>query len=201
MADFLVSYSRLEQGQTYSYLITVPDHAGGPPSQKSGTFTTLGQRARVVFTYIHVLSDSDEDGPGDLTFELRVNPDEVTHQIAYLGSFGDELEWESGIRRRINTELVVENAPDRLRILVLGEDDDHSLIDFRRLPYERFTFETAAPGFTNSIEWNFARGEFDLLTIPSKGGSIPFTIRSLPSKDPRHSLAFEVSGYIELTRP
>ena len=199
--DFLVAYPELEQGKTYSYLITVPT-LDGAVRQRSGTFTTLGQQARVVFTYITVLSDSDEDSSGDLWFRIAApseDPNGRSLGYAEVGQIGSPIQWESGSRRKVSAEFTVENAPYRLRLLVLGVDDDRRIAEISSAVPELEW--TGTPGFGNSWEWNYAKGEFDLNQVPTKGGSIAFTIRSMASTSARQSFAFDVSGYIEVSRP
>ena len=131
VGDFLVAYPELEQGKTYSYLVTVPA-LDGTVRQRSGTFTTLGQRARVVFTYITVQSDSDEDSSGDLWFRIAaVSEDPKARNLGYaeVGQIGSPIQWESGSRRKVSAEFTVENAPYRLRLLVLGVDDDRNIAE------------------------------------------------------------------------
>jgi hypothetical protein len=201
VGDFLVAYPELEQGKPYSYLITVPT-LDGAVRQRSGTFTTLGQRARVVFTYITVQSDSDEDSSGDLWFRIAaVSEDPKARSLGYaeVGQIGSPIQWESGSRRKVSAEFTVENAPYRLRLLVMGVDDDRKIPEIST-PVSELEW-TGVPGFGNSWEWNYAKGELDLNQVPAKGGSIPFTIRSMASTSARQSFAFDVSGYIEVDRP
>jgi hypothetical protein len=198
--EYLVAYSGLAQGAAYTYLITMPRAEGGPPAQVTGSFTTLGQTVRVVFTHIHVLSDSDDESSGDLVFLLHANPLEPGARERMIGAYTDPLQWESGTRHRLAAELVLENAPDRLRLVVQAEDDDHDLGDFRGVAPDIGSYEMAEPGANQSVEWGVAKGEFDLARHIGTA-TIPFTLRSVDPRNPNLTLAFDVGGYIEVIRP
>ena len=205
VADYMTTSGQLEQGKTYGYVISVPapipeGQTSSLPYQKTGTFTTLGRKVRVVVTHITVQSDSDEDGTGELDFSFAANPGEPSHGSGGdVGSIMNPIDWESGTRKKVNVDIAVQNAPDRLRLLVHGSDNDSHILDrgyVRKYP----SYESALPGFDQGREWNYAKGEFDLSRMPTNGETVPFTLRSLPSTNPRTSLAFDVTGYIEVSQ-
>lgn len=201
IAEYHVRHTALEQAMTYRYTITVPRTDGGTPHTKSGEFTTLASQARVVFTSIHILSDSDDEGAGELTFTLVANPGEKTGRRTHLYSRETHLSWDSGVRYRIQRELIVDAPPRLLRLVAIGTDDDSFsgcliALDAFAVRYD----EVPHRKFGCGDEVNVARGEFDI-GQPSPTGSIPFTLRSMLPRDKSITFAFDVGGYIEVIYP
>jgi hypothetical protein len=100
----------------------VPGEGSIAPAQNAtGAFTTWSQTAKVTFTEIRILNDSDDGSSGELTFLLTAWG---TGQQAELGE-GDPLNWDAGLTHAIASEPLIENAPDRIRLRVCGRDDDY----------------------------------------------------------------------------
>ena len=202
--EYLTSTSALEQGAGYHYLVTVPDPTGGLPLQTTGRFTALGQNVKVVFTSIRVLSDSDDEGAGELSFDFSLNIGETNGKRRTLGSLEQPLAWESGQRHRIESlmlPLFIERGRDRLRIMVSGFEDDRSIPAGCPLaPRDPKPFENARPKDDCWGDHNHAKGEFDLSKYPGNSASFPFTLSSMAPEARGATLAFDVSGYVEITR-
>lgn len=181
----------LEGNTAYHYLIDVPrDGSVTAEQQQVGTFRTLGQTAKVWFRKLHMIDDSDEASSGDLQFAFTVNENGAQR----LGSRLSPLQRETGstLWLRMKT-IVVENAPNLLRIHVAGLDNDAELPGDNHLIEDRWN---ATPGGDRGGDWNFARGEYLLDQYPRHSFTFPFTLRSLPGS----KLQFEVTGEVEVVR-
>jgi hypothetical protein len=203
---------KLEQGTLYHYIVTLPAHKSYSEYQLTGSFRTLSRNVRVTFTRIKILDDSDSDSNGDLFFVFEANPAEPSQVGILLGNENATLDWESGhiqqLRGRLS--LVIKNAPDRLRLLITGTDDDATGVfgcllspssNEDPLWFEHLTPKRISLASTCDKEVNYARGVFDLAQYPGRHINIPFTITSLPLDRHGVTLAFDVSGYIEFTNP
>ncbi len=202
LGHYLAQNMQLEQGKAFHYLITVPGNSSIPEYQHTGTFTTLGMTVKVVFSQVHVIDDSDSDGAGELSFYY------YAHSERYQ-AHSPERTLASGAKFRPGVTLTIANQPiDRLKILVEGYEDDSGPGGRRLYPgvvEGQFDYHYAIhkPGVSNfgDFEWNLAKQELDLNRHPGKSTSIPFTIRSMPVAGKQARLMFEVSGYVEVTRP
>lgn len=195
--NFAARNQDLEQGAKYFYILDVYD-ANKNHWQSSGDFTTLAQiqNVKVVFTRIRLLSPAKPKG---LYFDFSagtsgstgVGQDEVYNSLG--AAVDSPLKWESGaVPKPIQLELLVDNSPNRLRLVVIGGYSDNN--DFYILPDA--TFENLASG----PEWNYAKGEFDLSNYPGANAVQYFTLQSLPLNGNGNELAFDVIGRIEITR-
>ncbi len=185
----------LDPATQYHYIITVPAGGTAAQSQQTGAFKTLTRTAKIKFTGIHVLNDSDEESDGDLTFGFFANPGEPTS----VQRLWDEQSWEAGPRRRINEELVVSNAPDRLRIVVSAFDDDKAPNQgCTLLQWQAYDYDSLQPRKNNCREVNFAKAEIDLSKPSPAGGS--FNLNSFGPGPHGVTLIYSVSGYVELAQ-
>ena len=203
---------RLEHATRYYYIITLPPEGSYSEFQLTGSFITFGRKIRVTYARIKILDDSDTNSSGDLFFYFYVNPQEPTERLTLLGNENAQLDWESGHVERLRSTFssVIENAPDRLRLLVAGYDDDSDAEPFGcilkptkadPLWFEHLQPERVFPGTTCEQEINYAKAQFDLSSYHDKYVNIPFTITSMPLGPHGVRLAFDVSGYIEFTNP
>ena len=204
--------TKIEAATKYYYVLNVPEvnvridsRQNNNRTQDFGEFTTLRQKVRIVFTRIHVLSDGDSESPGDLFFRFYVNPAPGPGPQAArsLGSWKNRLSIESGTPIDIYQVLSIDNAPDRLRIMVFGHDDDEGADDIFEAngPTADYNFDRAGPGENPYGEWNFAKAEFDLSEdrYQARKLSVPFNLRSVPLGRNTGDVVFDVSGRIEIT--
>jgi hypothetical protein len=188
----------LEQGTAYHYLLTVPGAASIPPYQHAGSFRTLAQKATVHFTRIHIIDDSDDEGAGELYFPAYISRGKAPLSQADLAGALGRFAVPSGENRRVSGEFAIENAPEILTIQVQGRDDDTP--DAPTLGENPFTLLNG-PTSSSFGDANLARQSFDLSKHWLRSESIPFTMRTGLVGGPASRLLFEVSGYIEVTRP
>jgi len=204
--------TKIEPATKYYYVLNIPEvnvninsRGNNERTQDFGQFTTKRQRVKIIFTRIYVLSDGDSESPGDLYFGFYANPYGNGQYQAYkfLGNARKRLSIESGRSIDIYEELVIDNAPDRLRIMVYGEDDDEGADDIFEDwgPGANYEFERAGPGKNQYGEWNFAKAEFDLSEdrYQAKKLSVPFNLRSVPLGPNTGDVVFDVNGRIEIT--
>ncbi len=210
---YLEKYTKLEPGTKYYYVINNPDvnvsidaKQSNSRAQDSGSFTTINtltQTVKVVFTNMYVLSDSDPDSAGDLGFNFGARKRDGSFNWRSSGLD----KWESGDKRRIQQELVIENAPDLLFLVVEGYDNDSTTDYFpRRGPTDADSYNRQykkGPGEIKGIsgmEWNVAINQFDLTAYPGMTATQHFTMQSMPLGRNTGDLVFQVSGYFEVTR-
>ena len=172
-------------------------------------FRTLTQRVTVTINEIYVVSDGDSDSNGDLWFYAESCPLVLTGDIA--GSVHSPVQWSEG-RHAVNMDLVsranadgyrIPSDPDRLRLLLIGVDDDmEEPVDFGGSTGPRVNCETGGnvePGSSARADWNAVVMDLDLSRYPGNKGGEPFVRRSLPLRN-GSTLAFEVRGYVGVTR-
>jgi hypothetical protein len=190
-ADY-IAWSRLapERGKVYNFIITVPRGIDVQEEQYTGQLTTVGQHVRVVFSEINLLNDSDKGSAGDLIF-LGLGDGPCGE--AEIGNSNSELSWESGKLYKPNAVMECPNAPDRIRIMLWGDDHDSEL--GRRLPpYFDWTMRGGTDGFG---DWNVAKAELNVGTSPlERFVRLPFRMRSIDG----NVLMFEAYGHVEVTR-
>jgi len=195
----------LSQDTKYYYIVTLPAQGSFPEYQLTGSFTTTNRKVTVNFTRIHILDDSDPSGSGELSFTFWVEGGVHGGNTRKLGDRENSLYWDSGHIENLRQMLpfVIEQAGDRLRIVVEGEDDDAGLPAGCIETRTEKDFEDLKPHkiATCGNEVNYAKHEFDLSKYPGKFVSIPFTITSMPLGPHGVTLAFDVSGYIEFRNP
>jgi len=195
----------LNQDTKYYYIVTLPAQGSFSEYQLTGSFKTTNRKVIVNFTRLHILDDSDANGSGELFFTLWAEGGVYTGDTRQLGNEENSLSWDSGhiesLRQML--PLVIEQAGDRLRIVVKGEDDDAGLPPAGCIDTPEKDFEDLKPHkiATCGNEVNYAKHEFDLSKYPGKFVSIPFTITSMPLGPHGVTLAFDVSGYIEFRNP
>jgi hypothetical protein len=110
-------------------------------------------------------------------------------------------------------EVVIENSPDDLSLVIQGLQDANqparnsnstqSYTTFAEMVAGRGTAPPSnAPAGTPAAYYNVARGSFRLSAFPGDSASIPFTLSSLHLRPGNLDgyLSFEISGRIEITR-
>jgi hypothetical protein len=198
----------LKHGTQHRYLIEV---AADPPAlpapqQMTGTFTTWTQTVRVVFEELHVSNDADHgialdgDDAGEISFLFSAG----NALDGFRSSSLPESDWSSGDRRRLPGELslVIETQDDVLHVGISGYENDGGVSPegiYRTLREANSYLGLPTPDLKLETRDNFnaARGSFDLSSILGSAGTIPFLLHSEPNGD---GLAFDVKGYIEVTR-
>jgi hypothetical protein len=202
---------RLDIGTTYYYIINVfnddRNNTTRPREQVTGTFTTVGQTVKVIFTEISLVPDMLRIGQS-YRFEFDVNvPDGLElsrmHRDWIIGHFGQPDNWQVPGRsdlgnaalpvrlvsgpNPIQQEILIENAPDVVRMEVRGGVPNLS-------------------GNAGAQFNNVAKGSFDLSAYrlgPGDRISLPFTLttgsRASDSILDGH-MRFNIKGRIEVTR-
>ena len=195
----------LSQNTKYYYIVTLPAQGSFSEYQLTGSFTTTNRKVTVNFTRIHILDDSDPDGAGELSFTFWIEGGVHGGNTRKLGDEQHSLSWDSGHIENLRQMLpiVIEQAGDRLRIVVRGEDDDAGFPAGCVILQTEENFEDLKPHKIGACgnEVNYAKHEFDLSKYPGKFVNIPFTITSMPLGPHGVTLAFDVSGYIEFRNP
>jgi hypothetical protein len=184
----------LERGTRYHYIIDVPGDGDRIPRQQYvGEVRTWRQTVEVVFTEIHVVSDGDTDGPGDLQFTFKAEDGYLTLGQDVEGG----LQWNDGSRNKISLPITG-LTQDRIRIHVSGMDDDQ--VRTSRTPTTDPCVESYAPVGKNQLyEWNCARTAVDLTQHPGASANIPLYFRSMPLRN-GSTLMFDVRGYVTVRR-
>jgi len=200
------SATPLARGTQYWFIADAPAGANSRPNQATGEFRTLRQRFTLGISHIDVISDGDNDSPGDLWFRVVSCPNEIDQDI--VGDHKTAVEWSEG-RHAIGAVLETDAAtsvPDRIRIFIVGNDDDGWLLSSfgASSPYYQFWHcDEQRPGIlepysTSKAEWNAAVLDLDLSKMAG-GASQTFIKRSQPLRD-GSKVAFEVRGYYTVTR-
>jgi hypothetical protein len=187
----------------------------GTRVQRTGEFKTLRQSVKITFSEIYLVSDGDAESNGELTFEFTSCPNGLLSNF-YLPDPQEamrtevsRLDWGDG-RHRISGEMVSADtlsAPDRIRIVVNGIEDDESVIR----QYTPFTNSEVFPragcksggdlgvGRSRDYEWNSITRDIDLTRYPGSLATEQFVWRSKPLRG-ESTLMFEVRGYLQVTR-
>jgi hypothetical protein len=200
------SATPLARGTQYWFIADAPAGANSRHNQATGEFRTLRQRFTLGISHIDVISDGDNDSPGDLWFRVVSCPNEIDQDI--VGDHKTAVEWSEG-RHAIGAVLETDAAtsvPDRIRIFIVGNDDDGWLLSSfgASSPYYQFWHcDEQRPGIlepysTSKAEWNAAVLDLDLSKMAG-GASQTFIKRSQPLRD-GSKVAFEVRGYYTVTR-
>ena len=115
------------------------------------------------------------------------------------------LDWGDG-PHRIDEKMTsyADTVPDRFRVVVFGLEDDRTTggpAGIQSHPYEH-TYcigNGPEPGKNSDWEWNSIMLDFDLTKYPGASGGEQFYKRAKALRN-GSSLAFEVRGYIQVTR-
>jgi hypothetical protein len=230
---------QLDIGTMYYYIINVfnddKNNTNRPREQVTGKFTTLPQTVKVIFTDLRIFPealDLTSLNKAKYVFIFDANVDYTTLGQRFIGVWPNLVVYDAG-RIQLGTkyepvefpkgkislqgeEIVIENSPDDLLIVVQGlQDADYpAKHPDSQQNYSTFAGAVAALGsqppgndpYSNSgaAYYNVARGNFDLSTFPGDSVSIPFTLSSKALSPSRGIfegfLAFEISGRIEVTR-
>ena len=199
------SNAPLARGTRYWFIADAPEGPNSRPNQATGEFRTLAQRVKVGISDITVISDGDPESPGDLWFTIRSCPDAIDGDLA--GSRTERVQWSEG-RHRIGAEVVSSgaSAPDRLRLFIVGVDDDEHLASSYGSSHPFFVWfhcnesgGSLEPRATSKAEWNAVVIDLDLRQYPGSNATQPFVRRSQPLGD-GSKVAFEVHGAITVTR-
>jgi hypothetical protein len=226
----------MSNGTTYYYIINVfnddKNNANRPREQVTGKFTTLPQTVKVVFTDLRIFPrvwDLGSLNHAKYVFFFDANVDYTTLGQRFVGSWPNLVVYDQG-RIQLGTrsnpvefpkgnislqreEIVIENSPDDLLIVVQGLQDANQPPRNPNSTQSYTTFaETVAgresgppyesPFGDPAAYYNVAEGNFDLSAFPGDSVSIPFTLTSRHLSGSRLDgyLAFEISGRIEITR-
>ena len=198
------SKTPLKRSTRYKYTIDAPASANARANAASGTFKTLGQRVTVAFTEIYLVSDGDGDSNGELTFEAETCPRYLLEHWQLGRTILAPLDWGNG-RHVIDQKMTSygDTVPDRFRVLVFGLEDDRAK---GSQGVERYPIWTSyctgsgpEPGSNGDWEWNSLVLDFDLTKYPGAKGGEQFYKRAKALRN-GSSLAFEVRGYIQVTR-
>ena len=187
--------TELDPATTYHYVLNARANDSDPKAtrqQVHGTFTTLSQTVKVIFTRILVLNDSDPNGNGELIFHYFANGG-GTDGAHHLNA--GRLDWGEG-SHDVHLELVVPDAPDQFPIQVDGYDDDGTLTD-AAFPS---TVPISAPRDSGYMESNLARDSFDLTQRPGPTATFDFRLNSAENGGEMGDLSFAVFGRVEITR-
>ncbi len=195
------SGSPLARGTRYWFIAEAPEGPQSRANQVTGEFRTLAQKVTITISEIYVISDSDTDSDGDLYFYTESCPGGFFEEIA--GDFMSGIQWSEG-RHAVNKEIVSSGAsdPDRIRLVIIGLDDDDDGIEFgggRKPAFYCSGGGNFEPGSTSRAEWNGVVMDLDVSKYPGAKGGEPFVRRSLPLRN-GSKLAFEVRGYVGVTR-
>ena len=200
------SNAPLARGTQYWFIADAPEGPNSRLNQATGQFRTLAQRMRIGVSEIYVVSDGDQESPGDLWFSVRSCPDVVSGDLAG-SSRKNRVEWSEG-RHQVGTELASSgvSAPDRFRLFIVGVDDDENLVSgfgssdpFNAWFFCRSGGGSLEPRATAKAEWNAAVIDIDLTQYPGTTATQTFIRRSQPLRE-GSKVAFEVRGYITVTR-
>ncbi len=196
----------LEQEHRFWYRISVPRRSPPEPAatgklRARGEFATKRRDTIGNIETIHVLDDSDTSGAGELRFSAAVY-DATIAQGPRLGppQVTGERDIDSGgdFDAPFDNLVTIGRAPDRLGILVAGQDDDVDVEDFLTfqgfagiglLPPDRMPAQAGT--FSNSaVDASDALGFVDLPNFGERSVQ-PFSFKSA-----RGALWYSCSGHI-----
>jgi len=197
----------LARGTHYWFIADAPEGPQSRHNQATGEFRTLAQRLTVTVSHIDIVSDSDDDSPGDFWFTVRTCPEHVFEDDYLAGNFDHTVEWSEG-RHALNREVTSgpESVPDKLRLLIVGIDDDYNIGSGfgSRDPFQVWWACDLADGYleprkTSKAEWNAVIMDLDLSRYAGTKSTEQFVRRSLPLRNGSR-LMFEVRGFVTVTR-
>ena len=195
------STTKLARNAKYTFRIDAPASGNARANTASGSFKTLGQFVRVAITRIDILSDGDTDSEGDFGFEFTSCPKSGLGYRSLGNWVTNNLEWSEG---QHPVDVVLGNtegtAPDQLRLVVMGVDNDHDVSTSRQADPRINCNGPNVPQKNASYEWNYAEIDFDLTKYPGAKAADQFVRRSKPFNASGSRVAFEVRGSILVTR-
>jgi hypothetical protein len=220
----------LELKTIYYYIINVFD-GNKQRYQDRGSFTTIPQKvtAKVIFTDLRLIPEalnlvSLYKANYVFFFDANVDYKTLGKRVwdlsepagrIQLGTASQPVVLPKGKISLKGEEVVIENPPDDLLIVVQGLQDADQPPRNSNSTQDYTTFAQVvagrgtgapynAPYGTPTAYYNVATGNFNLSGFPGDSASIPFTLPSLPlspsSEYLEGYLAFEISGRIEITR-
>jgi hypothetical protein len=199
------STTKLARNTKYTYRIDASETANARTNSRSGAFKTLGQAVTVAFTEIYLVSDGDGDSNGELVFQAQTCPEYLLNPFDLGKSVSSPMDWGDG-PHRIDEKMTSykDTVPDRFRVVLFGledDKDDNGIPGLLRYPYQfsHCIGNGPEPGKNRDWEWNSIMLDFDLTKYPGAKGGEQFYKRSKPLRN-GSSLAFEVRGYIQVTR-
>ena len=199
------SKTPLARNTRYNYAINAPASGNARANSASGAFKTLGQSVTVAFTEIYLVSDGDADSNGELVFQAQTCPQYLLKPFELGTVIRNPLGWGDG-PHRIDEKMTSykDTVPDRFRVVVFGLEDDRTeggAAGVQSYPYQHThcTGNGPEPGRNSDWEWNSIMLDFDLTRYPGANGGEQFYKRAKPLRN-GSSLAFEVRGYIQVTR-
>lgn len=199
------STTKLARNTKYTYRIDAPETANARTNSRSGAFKTLGQAVTVAFTEIYLVSDGDGDSNGELVFQAQTCPEYLLNPFDLGKSVSSPMDWGDG-KHTIDQKMTSykDTVPDRFRVVLFGledDKDDNAMPGLLSYPYQysHCIGNGPEPGKNRDWEWNSIMLDFDLTKYPGAKGGEQFYKRSKPLRN-GSSLAFEVRGYIQVTR-
>jgi hypothetical protein len=202
------STTPLARGTRYWFIADAPAGANSRPNQATGEFRTLRQSFKLGISHIDIISDGDNDSPGDFWFRVVSCPNELDQDI--IGDHKTTVEWSEG-RHPVGAEVETDPAssvPDRIRIFIVGNDDDGWILSGygASSPYYVYWIcdkdrpdGSLIPYSTSKAEWNAAVLDLDLGKMAGATATQTFIKRSQPLRNGT-KVAFEVRGYYSVTR-
>jgi hypothetical protein len=194
------STTKLARNTKYAYRIDAPATAQARANSKTGAFKTLGQFVNVRITRIDILSDGDSDGAGDFGFEFESCPASALTSARLGNWIADFLPWSEGQHPVTATlENTSGTAPDRIRVVAVGVDNDMNVATSRRRGPTVSCTSPNVPEKNESYEWNFAELDIDLTKYPGAKAGDSFVRRSKPLANGSR-VSFEIRGSLLVTR-
>jgi hypothetical protein len=194
------SPTKLLRGTSYNYGILASATPQARQNNTSGTFRTMSQRVTIRISQIDLVSDGDADSDGEVIFAFSTCPGVGGFYLS--GVNGAPLSWGDG-RHATNVEIKSSGeAPDQLRLIVNGTEDDRELLSptsRQSAPSITCARPNREPGSNADGDWNSLIMDFDLTKYPGARGGEQFYRRSQPLRNGSR-LSFDIRGYIEVTR-
>ena len=189
--DVDVQGEQLDIGTPYYYIINVFNNNRNdtkrPREQITGQFNTLPQTVKVVWERILMVDDSDELSTGECHFWFWAN---YGHPSAQDSNYVNR-DMDSGHNYYFNRTVVINNAPDRLKLEASGLDWDGTELYITENP--PLNGPEDKRGAWEDV--NAAKDEFDLSLFPGNSRTVKFRLATTGG-----SLRFVVFGHFEITR-
>ncbi len=203
-----VRFFDLPQERRFWFRISVPGEGPGTAlGQKKirhrGWFSTFRRTATCGIDFVKLLSDSDSESAGDLSFEVAAY-DAARGDARLDFALSGEHTVESGgrVRAPFGKVLDLGRAPDRVAVHVWGTDDDENgFVSFLVAPWEGLAIRGRQPPFRRPPLFgphsDRLRDSNDLEMV----ATLPVTVGRhevrLSGATPIAALAFEVLGRID----